>query len=164
MNGLEVRTLVVGHRVVEVELETDDRPRSLGLSVRVDGAKRWSSEEPGWRDVGCGVDGEVFVWSARRLVVVSLEHEVEARVVDCDEDILAVFRVEDLWLLVCEASLRLVSDEVELSRLELPDVVSEARWGREDDVLIICSDETHLRAAAVAGRLEILQPGSDGAG
>lgn len=155
MIGLEIRTIVVGHRVVEVEMEIDDRPRSLGLSVRVDGTKRWSSEEPGWRDISCGVDGDVFVWSARRLVVVPLETGAEVHAVDCDEDIFTVFQVERGWLLVCETSLRLVGDGAELSRVEMPDVVNEARWDG-DQLLIGCDDGTRVRAAVVAGQLETL--------
>lgn len=154
MIGLEVRTVVVGHRVVEVELETDDRPRSLGLAVRVDGTKRWSSEEPGWRDIACGVDGNVFVWSARRLVVVPLEPDANVRAVDCDEDISTVFQIEQGWLLVCETSLRLIGD-AELSKVEMPGVVSGARWD-QDQLLIECDDGTHVRVAVVAGQLEVL--------
>ncbi len=155
MIGPEVRTLVVGRHVVEIELETGERPRSTGLLVRVDGDKRWSSEEPGWRDMGCGVDGDVFVWSARRLVVVPLEIGTDVSVVDCDEDIIAVFRLENLWLLVCESSLRLAGEGGELSRLELPDVVSGARW--DQGVLLVgCGDGVNVRVVAVADQLEVL--------
>lgn len=128
MSGTEVRTVVVGRRVVEIELEIDDRPHSLGLAVRVDGISRWSSEEPGWRDLGCGVDRDLFVWSARRLVVVPLDPGSEPRTVDCDEDIVAVFRVAPGWLLVCETSVRLTVDRSERSRVELPGVLQVVRW------------------------------------
>lgn len=156
MIGIEVRTLVVGHRVVEVELETDDRPRSLGLVVRVDGAKRWSSEEPGWRDIACGVDGDVFVWSARRLVVIPLEERGSGvQAVDCEEDIVTVFQVEDGWLIVCEASVRLVGVDVGLSKLELPEVVTGARWDC-DRLLIGCDDGKRVLVAVAAGQLYAL--------
>jgi hypothetical protein len=39
-----------------------------------------------------------------------------------------VFRIEVGWLLVCETSVRLVTDQEEVSRLELGDVVERARW------------------------------------
>ncbi len=150
MIGPEARTLVVGHQVVEIELETDDRPHSTGLLIRVDGDKRWSSEEPGWRDIGCGVDGDILVWSARRLLAVPLQLGTEVNVVDCDEDIIAVFRVLSLWLLVCESSLRLASEGGELS-----DVVSEARW--DQDVLLVgCGDGAYVRVVAVADQLKVL--------
>lgn len=155
MIGFEVRTVVVGHRVVAVELETDDRPRSLGLAVRVDGAKRWSSEEPGWRDIACGVAGDFFVWSARRLVVVPLEPGAKVRAVDCDEDISTVFQIDQGWLLVCETSLRLIGGDVELSKLEMPDVVKEARWDQHQ-LLIECDDGTHVRVAVVDGQMQVL--------
>ncbi len=155
MIGIEVRTVVIGRRVVEIELEIDDRPRSVGLSVRVDGLKRWSSEEPGWRDIGCGADGSLFVWSARRLVIVPLETGGDVRIVDCDEDIVVVFRVDGHWLLVCESSLRLVGEAaVELSRLEMPDVVTDARWvqGR---LSAVCDDESRFEVVIAGNGLEI---------
>ena len=49
-------------------------------------------------------------------------------VIDVDEDMLLVFAVDGCWLVVCEASVRLISDGQETSRLELADVVREARW------------------------------------
>jgi len=155
MITVEVRTVVVGSQVVEVELETDDRPRSLGLSVRVDGAKRWSSEEPGWREIGLGVDDGLFVWTARRLVVVPLGADDVACSVDTDEDIVAVFRVGAGWLLVCETSIRLVLDDAERSRLELPDVFADVRWsGRH--LLVRCVNEASVRVAVAVGELEAL--------
>lgn len=152
----EVRTVVVGLRVVEIELEIDDRPRSVGLSVRVDGVRKWSSEEPGWRDIGCGADTNLFVWSARRLVIVPVERAGEVGSIDCDEDIVVVFRVEGRWLLVCESSLRLVGRAGdELSRLELPDVVASARWV-EGRLSVDCCDSARMEIAVVGDDLELV--------
>lgn len=155
MISVEVRTVVVGHRVVEIELEVDDRPHSLGLSVRVDGDKRWSSEEPGWRDIAVGVDEGLFVWSARRLVVVPLGVDDGACSIDSDEDIVVAFRADPGWLLACETSLRLVRGDAELSRLELPDVIEDARWAGES-LLVRCANGTSVRVAVDAGGLEAL--------
>lgn len=155
MIGVETRTLVIGLRVAEIELELDDRPRSVGLSVRVDGVKRWSSEEPGWREIGCGVDGDLFVWSARRLVIVALEAGSKPQAVDCDEDIVVVFGLSGRWLLVCESSLRLVGDDaVEWSRLEMPDVVTDVRW-MQGRLAVYCGDESRFEVVVADDGLEI---------
>jgi hypothetical protein len=155
MSGVEVWTVVMGLRVVEIEMEVDDRPRSVGLSVRVDGVKRWSSEEPGWREIGCGADGDMFIWSARRLVIVPLEADGNAQAIDSDEDIVVAFGLDGRWLLVCESSLRLVSDSaVEWSRLEMPDVVTDARW-KEGRLSVYCDDESRFDVIVVGDGLEI---------
>jgi len=156
MIGLETRTVVVGRHLIEVELEIDDRPRSVGLLIRVDGAKRWSSEEPGWRHLGSGIDRDFFVWSARRLVVVPLEFDAEVNTIECDDDIITVFRCADLWLLVCESSLQLSGHAAgEVSRIELSDVVDEAQW--DQDVLTInCGDGASVRVAVEACELKVL--------
>lgn len=158
MTGLEMRTLVVDHQVIEVELVTDDRPHSLGLSIRVDGTNHWSSEEPGWRDIGCGVAGtQVFVWSARRLVVVPLEPGTKAYSLDSDEDIHIVFPANDGWLLVCETSVRLIINGAEGARLELADVVDEARWDGER-LRVRCDDGSATLVLLAHGELESQPP------
>lgn len=155
MIGSEIRTVVVGLRVVEIEVEIDDRPRSIGLLVRVDGVTRWSSEEPGWRDIACGVDGSLFVWSARRLVIVPLEPDSDVCAIDCDEDIVTVFKVDERWLLVCESSLRLVSGgALDLSRIEMPDVVTDERWD-QGQFLIRCADGSRFKIVVFGDSLEI---------
>ncbi len=157
MSGSEIWTVVAGLRVAEIELKTDDQSCSVGLSVRVDGVERWSSEEPGWRDIACGVDESLFVWSARRLVIVPLTPGFDDGVytVDCEEDILVVFRIEERWLLVCESSLKVVAGSAELSRLELPEVVSDVRWinGR---LSVCCDDGSKIKFAVVGDNLEMV--------
>lgn len=153
MTGVELLTLVADQRVIEVERDTDDRPQSLGLTVRVDGEKRWGSEEPGWRDVGCGITGhDVFVWSARRLVVVPLSHKAAVRAFDSDEDIVIASPVTGAWLLVCETSLRLVGAAQD-SRLELSDVVEEASWDG-DRLRLRCADGSETWIGVDGHRLE----------
>ncbi|NJL29141.1 MAG: hypothetical protein HC897_15290 [Thermoanaerobaculia bacterium] len=155
MTGIENKVLVVEHHVLELELETDDVPRSLVVRVRVDGEERWSSEEPGWRAVGQGVTADtVFLWSARCLVIVPLEQSSKPQALHCDEDIVTAFKVEGGWLLVCETSLRLIVDGVETSRLELPDVVTSALW-RDGLLGVRCDDGSDITVAAIAGGLEV---------
>ncbi|MCB1027248.1 MAG: hypothetical protein KDB24_05740 [Microthrixaceae bacterium] len=155
MIGVEVRTVVVGHRVVEIEMGVDDRPHSLGLSVRIDGDKRWSSEEPGWRDIAVGVDEGLFVWSLELRGVVLRSPDDGACSIDSDEDIVVAFRADPGWLLACETSLRLVRGDAELSRLELPDVIEDAHWAGES-LLVRCANGMSVRVAVEAGGLEAL--------
>lgn len=155
MTGVENRTLVVGRQVLEFELETDDVPHSFGVRLRVDGEERWSSEEPGWRSLGQGVaDDTVFLWSARRLVIVPLGSSSRPQVLDCDEDIVTAFKVENGWLLVCETSLREMADGVEASRLELSGVVTSALWS--DGLLVVrCDNGSEVAVATTAGGLDV---------
>ncbi len=160
MTSSENRIIVVDRHVLELELETDDAPRSLGLLVRVDGLKRWSSEEPGWRSLGQGVAGDLaFLWSARRLVVVPLGAPAETDAIDCDEDIVCVFRVDAGWLLVCETSLRLVLGGLETSRIDLPDVVTSVRWGG-DQIRVQYGDGSGAAVIVAAEALELVDRGS----
>lgn len=125
------------------------------MGVRVDGEKRWSSEEPGWRTVGQGVAGDTaFLWSARRLVIVPLEQSSKPQVLHADEDIVVVFKLESSWLLVCETSLRLIVDGVEESRLELPDAVTSALWGN-GLLRVRCNDGSDVTVVAIARSLEV---------
>jgi hypothetical protein len=155
MTGIQSRVLVVERHVLELELEVDDVPRSLRVRVWVDGERRWSSDEPGWRTVGQGVtDDTVFLWSARHLVIVPLERASKPQALQCDEDIVTAFKVESGWLLVCETSLRLIVDGVETSRLELPDVVASALW--KDALLgVRCDDGSVITVAATAASIEV---------
>lgn len=146
-------TLVANRRLIEIETERDDVPQSIGVAVRIDGHRRWSSEEPGWRELGVGVtvDG-VYFWSARRLVELPIDDEAEATVLDADEDILVSFANDDGFVLVCETSVRLMLMGRESARLEMPEVIELARW--QDDVLELrdAAGATH-QVAVSEGRL-----------
>jgi hypothetical protein len=129
-----VTILVANRRLVEVETARDHVPQSISVAVRIDGQRRWSSEEPGWRELGMGVTAHgVYFWSARRLVELPIEHEAEATIVDAEEDILVSFAYDHGFVLVCETSVRLILMGEESTRLEMPEVIELARW--QDDVL-----------------------------
>lgn len=148
-----VMSLVANRRLIEIELERDDIPQSISVAVRVDGQRRWSSEEPGWRELGVGAAGDrAYFWSARRLVELRVEREAEALVFDTDEDILVSFAYGDGFLLICETSVRLVGTGDESARLEMPEVIESARWS--DDVLELRDAAGAAHQVAVAeGRL-----------
>lgn len=151
MTGAERRitTMIVGSRIFTFEIDDEDVPSSLGIVVSVDGGRRWSSEEPGWRDLALGVDGLcVYWWSARRLMALVEPDSQEVLVIDSDEDILWVFRAREDWILVCETSVQLRTVEREGSRIELADVIQEARW---DGALLVLRDDSGTTISVEAG-------------
>lgn len=120
---------VNGQQVVTVEMDRADIPQSLGVTVRIDGQWSWSSEEPGWREIGIGSGSSCsYLWSARRLLILPASGQQGVLTVDSNEDIVVVFSVGAGWLLVCETSLKLVSGDHAISQLELPDAVVSASW------------------------------------
>lgn len=135
-DGESALTVVVGKRVFVFHVDERDTPRSLGISVSVDGVSLWSSEEPGWRDLAVGVEGgSVYWWSARRLIALETSEPVDVLVIDADEDIVAVFKTNVGWILVCETSLRLHTSAEEVHRIELPEVIDDATW--DNSVLVV---------------------------
>lgn len=141
--------MIVGSRIFTFEIDDEDVPLSIGIVVSVDGGRRWSSEEPGWRDLAVGVDGMcVYWWSARRLMVLLEPDSQEVIVIESDEDILWVFRAREDWILVCETSVQLHAVEREASRIELGDVIQEARW---DGALLVLRDDSGTTISVEAG-------------
>ena len=129
--GRKMLTFVAGgRRVVQLEVQDDShQPRWVEVTVTIDYGRTWQFTEPGWRPLSFGVGGDrPYWWSARHLVVLPTNDVDDPVVLDSDEDILLVFAVEAAWLIVCETSVRLFRDGAEVSRLELADVVVEARW------------------------------------
>lgn len=56
------------------------------------------------------------------------EFEDELHVIEVDEDLLTGFHVDGGWLMVCETSIRRVVRGIETDRVELGEVVEQARW------------------------------------
>jgi hypothetical protein len=125
-------TFVVGPHFIVIELDVQDVPRSLGVTLHLDGRRLRSFEEPGWRSLGYGLsDRHFYWWSARRLMTLALPYpsgDLDSHLdqFDVDEDILEVFSFAHSWLFVCETSLRLVTGHREAGRLEYPEVILEA--------------------------------------
>jgi hypothetical protein len=140
-HGAAITTFVVWGHVVVLELDMLDLPRSLGVTLHLNGRRLRSFEEPGWKPLGYGVsDREFYWWSARRLVALGLPSPPEDQGAsfdqfDVDEDILEVFCLSPGWLFVCETSLRLVVEHRETARLQYPEVVVEAYL--EGDQIIV---------------------------
>lgn len=127
-------TLVVGDRVISVEIESID-DRTIDVVVR-DRGRTWNFHEPAWRPLAFGAAGEsAYWWSARRLVTLPEREHEDVETFELDEDILLVFRVPQGWLIVCETSARLRTPAGETVRLQFPDVVTDARW--EDGSMVV---------------------------
>ncbi len=142
-------TLVVGNRVVRVGVDRSGAPMTMIVNVEVDYEQLWSFEEPGWQDLAFGVaDGRLYWWSARHVVVVLGGEHGEPALVSADEDIRFAFLIPFGWLLVCETSVRLVVDDIEVSRLELGEVVLAARW--EAPQLVIVDANGHDITIAIS--------------
>jgi hypothetical protein len=123
------RVLVVGRSIFSIRLGASSSNGRMKVTITLDGRTEWTFDHASWRPLAVGLgSGLAYVWSAREIVVLPEDINDEPSVVEVDEDLLFVFRIEVGWLLVCETSVRLVTDQEEVSRLELGDVVERARW------------------------------------
>lgn len=124
------------------------------VTVTVDFGPSWSFEEPGWRDLCYGMEGDrIYFWSARHLVVLSDGRENAITEARTDEDISYVFAAPSgAWVLVCETSVRLWDGRTETDRLELGDVAVEAQW---DSPRLVVRDQrgASVEIVLVAGKL-----------
>lgn len=76
-----------------------------------------------------GAAGETcYSWSARELVLLPRLAKDGIRIVNVDEDLLFVFRVDHGWLLVCETSIRRFVEDVQTDRVDLGEVIELAEW------------------------------------
>ena len=131
--------LVTGTSVVQVRVRpsASNPERGRDLTLIVNGRPRTSFEIPTWRPLSFGYGlGIAYIWSARTVITLPIESDADLRVLESNEDLLFVFKVEQGWLLVCETSVRLASDEGrEVDRIELGDVAEMAHW--EGETLVI---------------------------
>jgi hypothetical protein len=122
---------VAGQRSFAVRESRADAPRSTIVTVTMDGRCEWSFQEPGWRPLSFGASDEhAYLWSARELTALPGSEDEEPETVQVDEDLLYVFRLDGGWLMVCETSVRRVLDGRETDRVDLGDVIDQARWSR----------------------------------
>jgi hypothetical protein len=133
---MNAMTFILGDRVYDVRLSGDGAARAAALTVTVDSRYEWSTTVAAWQTVSFGACGDVgYVWSARELVELPTSTDSGLTVINVDEDLLAVFRVENGRLAVRETSVRRIVDGVETARDELGEVVDVARW--EGKVLLV---------------------------
>jgi hypothetical protein len=129
-------TFVIGDRTFALRVTEDQMPRSMAVTVVMDGRLEWTFDEPGWRplSVGAGAD-RAYLWSARGLIVLPRRPDDSPDLIRVDEDLLFVFRDDIGWILVCETSVRRVLRGKENSRLEFGEVLERAVW--DDHTLVL---------------------------
>ena len=143
---------VVGDHVVVVSVDDRDAPASFDVTVHIDGRHLRSFEEPGWRTLRWGVADRAFYWwSARRVVSIPISAPADLELLETDEDLIFAFRRPNLWLLVCETSLRVVVAGVEVQRIEFPDVLVAASIDGHQVIL--------QEASGSASRIELTSNG-----
>lgn len=141
-------TVVVEHRSFEVTARRRSAESSV-ITVVADGREQWTFQVAAWRAWSCGASWGVFyVWTARKLIVFPRSTSAAIEI-EVDEDMLLVFKIDLGWLVVCEASVRLLGDRGELGRIECGDVVETARW--DSGRLVVLEQSGGRIAAAVRG-------------
>jgi len=129
-------TFVVGDSTFAIGVEPGASAREVNVTVTANGRFTWTVRQPAWRPMsfGCG-EGTGYLWSARSLLVLPQNAAQDPLVIDIDEDLVFAFKLPARWVLVCETSVRLHTEDGEATRLELGEVVEQARW--EDGVLVL---------------------------
>jgi hypothetical protein len=130
--------LVSGRRVFHVRVEAIDPPRSVRVTIVLDGRFEWTFDQAGWRPLSVGAgESRTFLWSARELITLPVD-AAGTPVVEfvVDEDLLAVFESDGGWVLVCETSVRRVIGQRETGRLELDAVIESCSWVGDDEILL----------------------------
>ena len=146
-------TLVAGRRIYGVRVAQIDSPRGARVTIVVDGRFEWTFDQPGWRPISVGSgDAGTYLWSAREVIGLPTEAGGEPTVeFAVDEDLLAVFRDAEGWVLACETSVRRRVGQRETSRLELDAVIESLFWA-DVDVLVLRDDGGSERRVTVRGR------------
>jgi hypothetical protein len=101
----------------------------MTVTVTQDDRLEWTYRQASWRPLAVGRgSSSAYIWSARDLVVLPERPGEDPSVLTFDEDLLFVFNTEAGWVLVCEASVRLITGQGQESRIDLADAVERARW------------------------------------
>jgi hypothetical protein len=142
-----------GTSIFRIRLGAGSSDERMSVTVTLDDRTEWTYDQPSWRPLAFGCDhGVAYFWSARAVVVLPSEVDADPEVLDVDEDLLLVFKIDPGWLLVCETSVRLIIGQEETSRIEAGDVIERARWGR-GQLLIEDARGTMTPIRVIGGRL-----------
>lgn len=147
----EAVTFVVGDRTFRVRAARDDAPRSMTVTVVMDGRYEWTFDEPGWRPLSIGaVRDRGYLWSARGLIVLPRSSDEGPELIRLDEDLLFVFCVDAGWVLVCETSVRRMVAGNETANLQFGEVLERARW--ESGTLVVGETSGLSHRIVISGR------------
>jgi hypothetical protein len=139
--------LVSGRRLFGVRVAPIDPPRSVRVTVVLDGRFEWTFDQAGWRPLAVGVgESGTFLWSARELITLPVDAD-GTPVVEfvADEDLLAVFEGGGAWVFVCETSVRRVIGRRETGRLEFDAVIESCWWVSDDEIVLRFDDGSERR-------------------
>ncbi len=141
--------LVSGRRLFGVRVAPIDPPRSVRVTIVLDGKFEWTFDQAGWRPLAVGVgESGTFLWSARELITLPVDAD-GAPVVEfvADEDLLAVFEGAGGWVFVCETSVRRVIGRRETGRLEFDAVIESCLWVSDDEIVLRIDDGSERRVS-----------------
>lgn len=134
--NVDYLTLVADDRVVRVSFGSTSSIERIDFSVVVDDGPAWAFSQPGWRPLSAGVsNGRIYLWSAREIIVLPDDTRTRPGRISVDEDLLCVYSLDELWLLVCESSVRLLVAEIEVSSVHFGEVV-ESAWLTDDQLTV----------------------------
>ncbi len=122
----ELTRIVAGERVFELLSDRTNDPSELKITIRADDAQ-WTFDEPSWRPLFYGFgDHHVYVWSARRVILLPASPGSVPETIETDEDLFYAFEIPNGFILVCELSVRLIAAGQETSRISFGEVILRA--------------------------------------
>jgi hypothetical protein len=123
------RLFVAGSSVFAIRETSGPAKEMLTVTVTCDSQVEWTYQMASWRPLAVGRGcGSAYLWTARDLVILPEDPGADPITLSVDEDLLVVFHTAAGWVLVCEASVRLVACQEESSRIELADTVERVWW------------------------------------
>jgi hypothetical protein len=162
-------TFVTGTAIFRIRQAAGPSEGQMTVTITRDDRLEWAYQQASWRPLACGWgSGSAYIWSARDLMLLPDDPGEEPSVLTVDEDLLFVFNTGVGWVLVCETSVRLITGQDHVSRIDLADTVERAWWtgGRlqvEDaQGTVTAITVTDNRLAVIPGQVPASRPAGDG--
>lgn len=127
---MPISSLIIGKDRITFEVN-GSHDLTGHLLVTVNNRKSEQIKVPLWQEIQVGFDGagSPYLWTARSVIKLDKERGFYPMVaVSLDEDCLLTFYHTDLWVCVCEMSVRLFQDGLQIDMWETPDVIKSAEW------------------------------------
>ena len=120
---------VTGRSVIRIRQAASSSQGQMTVTITRDDRLEWTYHQASWRPLAVGWGcGSAYLWSARDLVMLPDDPGEDPVVLSVDEDLLVVFRTGAGWVLVCETSVRLITGQDQVCRIDLGDTAGRARW------------------------------------